>query len=461
MTQHNKQNHLVIVGFDEIVFNKYMSVIDQAVKSGNIQGYSIIELESQRSWVFSSLEQVKLQPQNTYFIKEPRDTKEWSAFDGFKVFFEDILSQGLTPKVYIATEVRAHESYLKYCVEMGFESLTEKPVFAPMRNGTFHPESIDKAMAELLQKSRHNSGKHSVMTLGRYHPIYNDIFINKLKEKMSLLSAPISSIHLKVAGGVWNKHSEYINREDHPYKYGYGMIMHGAYHYLDILCQCIELNGLFYELNDLVLSIKSFAAFPGDQSVRVSEKYSAKISDQSEGWVSEYSSINWGETDVTSIIKVLNMRNNKVLTLGTISLEQTTPSVRSWSSFPEGVYNKNGRVSDVLIEARLAHLFSIKAECYDLPSENDKNVDRLAAESRVTLKANAAIIKDEKFYVAQKYSGLFHSESNKKLMTKWLSGNEHKSSLGNHDLVMRLAQAICLSIKDTENEVKMSLLRKI
>lgn len=37
---------LVVIGFDEIVSNKYIVVIEEAIKNGKISTYSIIDLKS-------------------------------------------------------------------------------------------------------------------------------------------------------------------------------------------------------------------------------------------------------------------------------------------------------------------------------------------------------------------------------------------------------------------------------
>lgn len=45
----NVKAHLVVVGFDEIVSNKYLSCIKEAIELGEIDSYSIIDLEFQKN----------------------------------------------------------------------------------------------------------------------------------------------------------------------------------------------------------------------------------------------------------------------------------------------------------------------------------------------------------------------------------------------------------------------------
>ena len=43
-----KQCHLVVVGFDEIVLNKYLELVDEAIKGGILDGFSIVDLVIER-----------------------------------------------------------------------------------------------------------------------------------------------------------------------------------------------------------------------------------------------------------------------------------------------------------------------------------------------------------------------------------------------------------------------------
>ena len=45
------KKHLVIVGFDDIIADKYMDSIEYAILDGHINGYSIIDLFSNQDWI--------------------------------------------------------------------------------------------------------------------------------------------------------------------------------------------------------------------------------------------------------------------------------------------------------------------------------------------------------------------------------------------------------------------------
>jgi hypothetical protein len=236
--------HLVIVGYDEIVDDKYMSCIEEALCGGHIGGYSIIDLKRERGAILDRLSKQRVQPSSTHFIDDPDGRMSWADRTAFEPVMAELRASHGELKVYIATELKAHEAYLAYCLENGIDSLVEKPIFAPMVDGQFAPDQINAGLARLLDLDRSPKAQHSVMTLTRYHQIYNDVALASLRQRMVTYAAPVTSFHLRTAGGVWNLHREYETREDHPYKYGYGMIMHGGYHYIDLSAQFLALNRL-------------------------------------------------------------------------------------------------------------------------------------------------------------------------------------------------------------------------
>jgi hypothetical protein len=443
-----KVPHLVVVGFDEIVSNKYLSCIQDAINLGAIDSYSVIDLESERGEILKRIKSIPLKPENAFFLPNPQYKDQWANREDFEPIFRELRDKKGTIKVYIATELKAHEGYLRYCVENGIPSLTEKPILAPMKNGRFEPRLIEPVMQYLLDESEKHPVNHSVMTLSRYHQIYNEVVIESLKTKMIELQAPLTSFHFRHAGGVWNLHHEYESREDHPYKYGYGMIMHGGYHYIDLTVQFLSLNKLIFPNAGFTLTLSSYVAYPSDQNDRISKIFSERFGDNRPEWSSiRDNSSKYGETDVTTTFCMKEKQSGRTITLGTISLEQTTPSVRSWRHFPEGVYNKNGRVSNVDLEAQLSTLHSVNVQCFDVPIRKIKEVERIDAFARVSTRTNASLLPNDEYNTCRTFSGLFHSDSNRELMTRWLLDKEERSLLADHLPTMKLTQALAISIQ--------------
>jgi hypothetical protein len=347
--------------------------------------------------------------------------------------------------VYIATEVRAHEAYLRFCVENHIDSLVEKPVLAPIVDGRFKPSYITKTMEELIGVAADSPAEHSVMTLSRYHQIYNHKVVASLRDRMERWEAPLTSFHLRAAGGVWNLQREFESRDDHPYKYGYGMMMHGAYHYVDLATQILSLNAELFPERQLRLEVSAFGAFPIDQHQRLSQPIARRFQDAGARWSADSDEgFLFGETDVTSTFRLVDAATGRTVSLGTLSFEQTTPSIRDWAELPDGLYNVNGRTSSVDLEAQLSTLFSTHVHCYDIP--RGVSADGIDAFARVTTRANAALLPDEQYVSEESFDGLFHSDSNRQLMEHWLRGSEQRSSLASHLRPMQVTEALASSV---------------
>ncbi|WP_405557102.1 hypothetical protein OHV08_25015 [Streptomyces canus] len=438
-------HHLIVIGFDEIVANKYLPCIRDAMKSSYIDSYSIIDLESQRTEIDRRIQAASLKPRGVVYLPDSGSRVRETPQELIAAAVQRLRVPGVPTKVYIATEVRAHEAYLRFCVENHIDSLVEKPVLAPVVDGRFKPSYITKTMEELIGIAADSPAEHSVMTLSRYHQIYNQKVVASLRERMERWEAPLTSFHLRAAGGVWNLQREFDSRDDHPYKYGYGMMMHGAYHYVDLATQILSLNTELFPERQLRLEVSAFGAFPIDQHQRLSQPIARRFQDAGARWSADSDEgFRFGETDVTSTFRLVDAATGRTISLGTLSFEQTTPSIRDWTELPDGLYNVNGRTSSVDLEAQLSTLFSTHVHCYDIP--RGVSADGIDAFARVTTRANAALLPDEQYVSEESFDGLFHSDSNRQLMEHWLRGSEQRSSLASHLRPMQVTEALASSV---------------
>ena len=57
-------NQLIIIGFDEIVSNKYIDIIEKAIKDKQISSYSIIDLEDSKNEIKNRISKIYIKPAN-------------------------------------------------------------------------------------------------------------------------------------------------------------------------------------------------------------------------------------------------------------------------------------------------------------------------------------------------------------------------------------------------------------
>lgn len=436
----NQPYHLIVIGFDEIVVNKYAELIFEQIDSGAINSWTLIDLRSESRNISERLAHVRIMPTDTVLLDDDRKGDERYCEEIIRGIIQDQQCRGVRCRSYIATEVRFHFQYTKILSRNGVECLVEKPVLAPMTGEIYDPDLISEQMQELSSNSELHNAPISVMTLSRYHTIYNDKYLKSLSDRVTAYQQPVTSLHLHAFGGVWNRTCEYRLREDHPYKYGYGMMMHGAYHYLDLAVLIIRMNFVLFDPQRLEIEVSSFSARPLDQSSRFSQKVSHMIDDSMRS--STYADSFFGETDVVSSFVVRDKHSGHAITIGSLSFEQSSPSLRKWAEFPDGLYNKNGRNSSVSIHTQLGPIFGSSITVQDVPDRTKASLDIIDAHARIQSSANAFLLNNESFLEEQEYNGLFHSDSNRELMRNWLQGDEVRSVLSSHRLTMELTKAI-------------------
>lgn len=78
---------------------------------------------------------------------------------------------------------------------------------------------------------------------------------------------------------MWNLQREFESRDDQPYKYGYGTMMRGAYHYVDLATRILSLNAEHFPERQLRLEVSAFGAFPVDQHQRFSQPIARTFQD--------------------------------------------------------------------------------------------------------------------------------------------------------------------------------------
>ena len=75
----------------------------------------------------------------------------------------------------------------------------------------------------------------------RYHDGYLFI-VDYLRKFIKDFGIPLTYIDILHGDGCWVLPNEFFERENHPYKYGYGKLMHSGYHFVDLLAWLLKLN---------------------------------------------------------------------------------------------------------------------------------------------------------------------------------------------------------------------------
>ena len=261
----------------------------------------------------------------------------------------------------IATEPKAHYAYAKFFIENDINVLIEKPVI--VTKNILHSDSSRKdylnKCQELLNayKKHYNNINVTIMSQRRYNNAY--IFLKKyIKDIIEKYNIGITSMHISSSDGTWNMPNEFFTRENHPYKYGYGKLMHSGYHYVDLAMNLLQENKNLINKKISSLSIKSSCITVSDYFKMIDNDNYKKMFN--EDYDSFKKNVNeFGELDFHSI---LDFKDNNGHTLTTISLDliQNSISRRSWTSLPQDTYRNNGRIKQNFIDICMGPLINIK-----------------------------------------------------------------------------------------------------
>lgn len=364
--------NVVLVGMGPHAKRIYMNCFSK----NQMEPVLIIDLDVKKEEITKYVEKNNLSS-DTYFVKEKyRDAEELSDYDK-KEITKKLESLNITHAI-IATEPKAHFSYIKFFLENNIHILVDKPLTAPTSVSTdlskAHKIEEDYLVIKnLYAKAKENNINMEIQCQRRWHRGYR--FIYKVtKELVKTYGIPITSIQLSHCDGMWNMPSEFIFRENHPYKYGYGKLFHSGYHFIDLLAWFESINHVLENKCPNNVELYVATVRPNDFVNMVNEAdYNNLL--KSKRFHNVFHNINdyhfdeYGELDVHSVLQF--KQNEKVISTATINLMQNGFSRRSWDILPEDTYKGNGRVRHEYMNIEIGPLMNIQIHSYQSKEVKD------------------------------------------------------------------------------------------
>ena len=237
------------------------------------------------------------------------------------------------------------------------------------------------------------------------------------------------------------------------------MLMHGAYHYVDLLARYLTMNRRIYRHDNFSLSLSAYGASAVDQERRIPHSFTQRLDEYDPRFLLMNESDRFGETDVVGTFRLSFLPSKRILTLGTFGFEQTTPGMRSWGPFPTVPYNINGRLHATDVDARMATAFSVGARVLKVPIGARNSLTDLRAKNigQVTSRANAVLLDRQEFLTEEEiqrpYGSSFSFEAEKRIFDLWIKGQDTCSDICSHLSTAALLQSIGLSVSTGGREV--------
>ncbi len=330
----------------------------------------LVELDSKREDVSNFIQSENLQMEVCYLSEDAKD-KEYLTDERKEILAEHIKKNNIN-KAVIATEPKAHKSYTLFFIEQGIDIFVEKPLTA-ICMASYDIKSAEKIYTdylEIVEKRRLSPRPEMKIDLHchrRYHPVYQ--FLKKFIVDFSLeYRTPMTFCSIYHSDGMWNMPNEFLERENHPYKYGYGKLLHSGYHFIDLFVQLINFSfsncGIVPDRAKLFTTPYSAKDF----LVSFTEEHYNKLFNKECHFEDVYSLVEdnklneFGELDCFNLLQLKKGSSN--LCTGSFNLLQTGFSERSWLELPKNTYKGNGRIRHEQINIQFGHLLNIQVHSY-------------------------------------------------------------------------------------------------
>ena len=456
----------IIIGLGPHAKRIYYPFLEKYGNEYKVSIRLIVDLKSQSQKIKNYVKGRKIKPKEIFLLK---DTK--------KVILGEHIPTTLLKKlnticekenidgVIISTEPKAHKAYALWALSKNLNILMDKPITAPLNPSTNlkSTQKIYTDYIELLRKKNQSNSKFYIVCQRRNHLGFK-IVKDYLKDFIRKFQIPISYIDIYHSDGVWNLPHEF-KKENHPYKYGYGKLMHSGYHYIDLFAWIVELNNKILEKKADKGKVYTLKFSPNDFFNQINQADYAKIfgktiiSDFYKNYKTEAYN-NYGELDAYILGQLI--KDNKVITTASINLQQNSFSRRGWFDLPEDTYKGNGRLRHERINVQVSHFLNIQVHSYQSYEigKKDVYVDGAGNEDHfdIYIFRNSKIAggrsfekitlgetmkkenQNDRYYIGHNEKG------REKTLRNFIEGNNDSSELENHNTTNKFLSNIYLSL---------------
>ena len=358
----------IFIGLGPHAKRIYYPFLEKYQAKYNIHLKLLIELENQSQKVAEFLSQRKLQPEKVLYLPNNESNRMGGVLDGIaKKELDLLIKNEKIDGIIISTEPKAHKIYAEWALKNNINVLMDKPITTPIYPSTNinSANQIYKDYLDLKNLLKQSKSKFYIVCQRRNHKGYTFVK-NYLKDFISEFAIPISYIDIYHADGAWSLPHEFY-KENHPYKYGYGKLMHSGYHFVDLFAWIVQANFNLKTAKPNLAKIYTARFTPNDLFHQIDEGMHDKFFNQPaiKNFYKTYNRKdyqNFGELDAYILLQLMQDKN--VVTTGSINLQQNSFSRRGWFDLPADTYKGNGRVRHERVNIQVSHFLNIQVHSY-------------------------------------------------------------------------------------------------
>ena len=369
------QIKIILIGLGPHAKRIYMNLF----KKYKIKLEILVDLESKRSEIIEYLNKNDFKVTKLFLFDD--NTKDNLISPENKANeLKKLLKENEIKYAIISTEPKAHFAYTKFFLENSINILLDKPITSPINTNhdINQAKKIKEEYLELckLYEKQKSKIKCIIQCQRRFHEgfIYVKNLLSTIVKKYNI---PITYIDIYHNDGMWVMPNEFLLRENHPYKYGYGKLFHSGYHFIDLLTWLLEVNQLTTgkDINKAEMFVTTYN--PND-FLNLLNNDNYKLIFNTDKFKTIFKEIknnniykNYGEIDFHSIINF--KQKDKIITNCTLNLMQSGFSKRSWIELPKDIYKGNGRIRHERLNINVGPLLNIQIHSYQAYEINDQD----------------------------------------------------------------------------------------
>lgn len=199
---------VIVIGAGLHYREKYHQVLE------NKEISLVIDLKSQEPLIRSLL---KDRPKRYLFLEESYRNSITS------IQISELVGEVAADCVLICTEPKVRAQYAFWAANQGYPMFLDKPATTTLSDFETLIE-MDPYAVVSCERRAHCGYRHLFSIIDQFVLEYG---------------VPLTSIDIHFAGGIWKTPLEYAEEENHPFRYGYGILMHSGYHYIDLLAKLL------------------------------------------------------------------------------------------------------------------------------------------------------------------------------------------------------------------------------
>ncbi len=363
----NSHSKIALIGLGPHAKRIYYPLLEKY--AAELSLVCLVELESKRAETDAFLRGVEIQPREIVYLDDTlptaTDVSANSPHPQASTALNRLHEAGEMDAVIISSAPETHAAYLEWGIHANLRILMDKPVGARPHpaNDEVQANYIYDDFLRLRDALRTSHARVYVQCQRRNHRGYAYIR-DLLQSFIDEFQCPISSLSVNHADGMWVMPHEW-ERDHHPYKYGWGKLLHSGYHFVDLLAWLTDCNEPARHIRADALDFHTMSSSARDSlELLPDEKYRDWFGNAPGNRTSpEGTSLeNHGERDV--FFQGRLMEGDLVRTNLSLALQQDSLSARSSSAPPRDPYKGNGRIRHENMNLHASSLLNIQVHSY-------------------------------------------------------------------------------------------------